>query len=109
MATACSLMIPLMIPSFKSYNLIHVGQKGAHLSFPGMRYSIVQRLPDWAYLPGWSSTADRSTCACHELHPNNVRRKTKATTHAKMSAPAELQLDRQGTGQSWSEQPSTSD
>ena len=56
MATACSLMIPLMIPSFKSYNLIHVGPNGAHLSFPGMRYSIVQRLPDWAYLPGWSST-----------------------------------------------------
>ena len=27
---------------------------------------------------------DRSTCACHELHSNNVRRETKATTHAKM-------------------------
>ena len=52
---------------------------------------------------------DRSTCACHEFHTNNVRRKTKAAKHAKMSAPAELQLARQGTGQSWSEQPSTSD
>ena len=52
---------------------------------------------------------DRSTCACHELHSNNVRRNTKATTYAKISAPAELQLARQGTGQSWSEQPLTSD
>jgi hypothetical protein len=69
--------------------------------FPGMRYSIVQRLPDWAYLPGWSSTGLRSIHA-HAMSFTqtmiNVRRKTKATTHAKMSAPAELQLDRQGSG-----------
>ena len=57
---------------------------------------------------------DRSTGACHELHSNNVQRKTKATTHAKYKNVCAgrtlysytidtslhlLQLVRQGTGQ----------
>ena len=88
-----------MIPSFKLYDLIHVrcGPKWCPFKLP--RHALLERAkaPRLGLLTG--REFDRSTCARHELHSNNVQRKTKATTHAKMSAPAELiARATQGTG-----------
>ena len=81
------------------YNLIHVGPKWCPFKLP--RHALLDRAnqakaPRLGLLTG--RELDRSTCVCHELHSNNVRSKTKATTHAKMSAPAELQLARRARG-----------
>ena len=72
-----------------------LGPNGAHLSFPGHALLDRAKAPRLGLLTG--REFDRSTGACHELHSNNVQRKTEATTHEKMSAPAELQLARQCT------------